>query len=319
MNHDKIRVVNFNPLSLSDCQDFLINQGHIDETTIFKKVNSKFLSPQTVREILASRGYQYPHQVISFQMLKGGVAKTTSAFQLGVRAAQYGARVLFVDLDQQANLSFALGHENEEASVWVDIVEKKISIEKATLKISDNIDLIPSSLNNSVLDRVLLSSQRNWVNAVKGPLKEIKSFYDLVIIDTAPHLSAINSAVTCASDQIILPMNPDRFSLIGLQKHREDLADLRSEFDLHFRERILITRFDQREKVSLEILKLCKENYAGLLLNTVIRTSADIKNSLFNNKNLFSSKSSAKIDYDSLAREILDLKVSPVVPSNLEL
>ena len=62
-----------------------------------------YIPAELVREYLNQRGYKYPKKVVSFQMLKGGVAKTTSALNLGLRASMLGAKVLFVDLDQQAN------------------------------------------------------------------------------------------------------------------------------------------------------------------------------------------------------------------------
>ncbi|MEZ0390700.1 MAG: ParA family protein [Pseudobdellovibrionaceae bacterium] len=267
------------------------------------------LEPQKVRQYLSSLGFQYPHQVISFQMLKGGVAKTTSALNFGLRAAMYGSKVLFVDMDQQANLTFALGHEADDKPVWVDLVEKKAKIEEATITIDEGIDLIPSSLNNSVLDRVLLNSNRNWAQAVKGPLKDIRAYYDLVIIDTAPNLSAINTAVTCASDLVVLPINPDRFSLLGLQKHLEDLADLEKEFELKIQKRVLLTRFDARESSSHEILAQCLEKFEDLLLKSYIRTSSEIKNTIRSQRTIYSVKSNAKADYDLVTRELLNLEV----------
>lgn len=267
------------------------------------------LPPQTVRKYLSSRGFQYPFQVVSFQMLKGGVAKTTSALNFGLRAAMYGCRVLFIDLDQQANLTYALGLEAEDQPVWVDIVEKKVTTQQAIVKIDEHVDLIPSSLNNSVLDRVLLNGSRNWAQAVKGPLKEIRSYYDLVIIDTAPNLSAINTAVTCASDLVVLPINPDKFSWMGLKKHREDLQDLRQEFDLGFEQRILFTKFDGRESASREFLTQAIAQFEDLLLKNYIRTSSDIKNSIRAAKTLFATKSNAKEDYDLVTREILKLEI----------
>ncbi|MFN7455236.1 MAG: ParA family protein, partial [Pseudobdellovibrionaceae bacterium] len=112
--------------------------------------------PQIVRRYLSSQGYQFQQRVISFQMLKGGVAKTTSALNLGIRAAQYGYKVLFIDLDQQANLTFALGCEDEDQRVFVDVLERKCSFNEAVCTVDEYIDLLPSSLNNSVLDRVLM-------------------------------------------------------------------------------------------------------------------------------------------------------------------
>lgn len=268
--------------------------------------------PKLVRKYLSSLGYQYPQKVVSFQMLKGGVAKSTSALNFGLRAAMYGCKVLFVDMDQQANLTFALGVDSEDLPVWLDIVEKKTEAEAAIVNIDEGIDLIPSSLNNSVLDRSLLNSQRNWIKAVSDPLKSVRSFYDLVIIDTAPNLSATNTAVTAASGEVILPINPDKFSMLGLRKNLEDLKDLKAEFGLNFRERILFTKFDARERLSHDILAECSEKFEDLMIKSYIRTSSEIKNTIGTEKSIFSShrvaQTSAKTDYDKLTRELLNLK-----------
>jgi chromosome partitioning protein len=266
-----------------------------------------YILPEIVRKYIYTRGVKFPYKVMSFQMLKGGVAKTTSALNFGLRAAMYGARILFIDLDQQSNLTFALGVEGESLPVWVDIVEKKVSIEQARVPVEEGIDLIPSSLNNSVLDRVLLNGNRNWAQAVKGPLKEIRAQYDLVIIDTAPNLSAINTAVTCASDLVILPINPDKFSIMGVRKHLEDLADVKKDFDIEFENKILFTKFDGRESLSHELLSKCAEEFDSILMKNYIRTSTDIKNSIGQTKSIFSGKSNAKEDYDLITRELLEL------------
>jgi chromosome partitioning protein len=266
-----------------------------------------YILPETVRKYIYAKGLRLPHKVVSFQMLKGGVAKTTSALNFGLRSAMYGARVLFIDLDQQANLTFALGMEDESRPVWVDVVEKRLSLKDVRVEIEEGIDLIPSSLNNSVLDRVLLSGSRNWAQAVKGPLKEIEAEYDLVIIDTAPNLSATNTAVTCASNLVILPINPDKFSLLGVRKHLEDLNDLKKDFDLEFENRILFTKFDGRESSSHEMLSNCIGEFADILLKNYVRTSTDIKNHIGSSRTIFANKSNAKEDYDLVTKELLGL------------
>jgi chromosome partitioning protein len=268
-----------------------------------------YLSPEIVRKFIYAKGLRIPSKVISFQMLKGGVAKTTSALNFGLRSAMYGAKVLFIDLDQQANLTFALGVESENRPVWLDIVEKKASLSSVVVPVEKGIDLVPSNLNNSVLDRVLLNGSRNWSQAVAAPLKEIRASYDLVIIDTAPNLSAINTAVTCASDLVILPINPDRFSLQGVRKHLQDLRDLQQEFALQFDSKILFTRFDGRESLSRQILAECISEFDSLLMSSYVRTSAEIKNAIGASRSLFHSKSNAKEDYDLVTRELLQLKI----------
>lgn len=275
--------------------------------------HSTWLLPEEVRRIVLAHGYKYPQKVISIQMLKGGVAKTTSVLNMGLRAAMYGARVLFIDLDQQANLSFALGVEDENLPVWVDIVEKKKNIEECVRFIEPHVDLIPSSLNNSVLDRVLMNSNRNWAQSVKAPLEKIQHRYDLILIDTAPALSATNTAVTIASDEVILPVNPDKFAFLGLQKNLNELADIKVDFELNFTNKILFTKFDGREKTSHELLQKCIESFEGNLMKGYIRTSSEVKNSVRSGKSLFSGKSPVKADYDFVTREMLGFVPAPVL------
>ncbi|MFN7453487.1 MAG: ParA family protein, partial [Pseudobdellovibrionaceae bacterium] len=181
----------------------------------------------------------------------------------------------------------------------------KCSFNEAVRTVDEYIDLLPSSLNNSVLDRVLMQSHRNLATAVKNPLAEVKARYDLMIIDTAPNLSAINTAVTCASDRVVLPINPDKFSLIGLKKNLEDLREIENEFQVQVDKRILFTKFDGRETTSKEILSYCLETFEDLLLKNYIRSSSEIKNSIRSNRHLFSAKSNAKADYEAVTRELL--------------
>lgn len=273
----------------------------------YSPTTSLSVSAEIVRKILHKRKIVYPKKIISVQMLKGGVAKTTSVLNIGLRAAMYGAKVLFVDLDQQANLTYSLGVESEDLPVWLDIVEKKCNIEQSVVRLEPHVDLIPSSLNNSVLDRVLLNSNRNWSQAVSNPLNMIKDNYDLILIDTAPALSATNTAVTVASDVILLPLNPDKFSWLGLQKNLDELNEIKKDFDLHFHTKILLTKFDARENFSREILQKCLVEHRENLISSYIRTSSEVKNTIRSHKTLFHGRSTAKDDYDRVTLEIMGL------------
>lgn len=89
---------------------------------VFLSHGKALIAPSDVRKFLKSKAYQYKTQVISFQMLKGGVAKTTSCLNIGLRAAMYGHKVLFLDLDQQANLSFAFSKQQvtvKKTTIWL--------------------------------------------------------------------------------------------------------------------------------------------------------------------------------------------------------
>lgn len=266
-----------------------------------------YIKPQDVRTLLNDRGYQYQLQVVSFQMLKGGVAKTTSALNFGLRAHMYGARVLFIDLDQQANLSFALGVDDLKAPTFLQVIEGQKSLTDCLIHLDSGLDLLPANLNNSVIERVLMQGVRNVGQVVRAPLKTVQDDYDLIIIDTAPALSALNTAVSCASDLVVLPVSPDKFTLFGLQKHLADLKHIKQEFSVDFATKILFTRFDSREASSSVYLDECLERYSDLMLKSYIRNSTDIKTLVATKKTLFDSKGNGKADYDLVTRELLGL------------
>ena len=296
-------------ISLSDLSSFLRKSvgelkarlAQLDPSASF----STTVSPILVRQLALEAGVVYQKKIISFQMLKGGVAKTTSALNVGLRAAMYGARVLFVDLDQQANLTYALGVDGEEKNVWLDIVEKKCSVDSTILTLEPHVDLIPSSLNNSVLDRVLMNSQRNWSLAVLQPLRVVSHNYDLIIIDTAPALSAVNTAATVASTEVVLPLNPDKFSWLGLKKNLEELSEIKEEFQLSFALKILLTRFDAREKAAHETLQKCQSEFKDELISTVVRSSSQAKNTIAGDKSIYHSPSTIKEDYDQVSKMLM--------------
>jgi chromosome partitioning protein len=193
----------------------------------------------------------------------------------------------------------------EDRPVWIDVIEKKKTPEQIILPLHPNLHLIPSSLNNSVLDRVLLQGQRNWATAISGPLKTIRAAYDLIVMDTAPNLSLINAAASLASDLVILPITGDAFSLLGLRKHLADLDQLGEEFQKRIPRKILFTRYDGREKVSRKFLEKVHDLHEDILMKNFVRTSSDLKSKVSQSLSIFSQKSSAKEDYDAITRELL--------------
>lgn len=264
-----------------------------------------YMLPEETRKLLIKRRHVFQRKTISFQMLKGGCSKTTTALNVGIRANMYGARVLLIDLDQQANLSFSFGLEDPDAPVWIDLAEDSCTIEDIIVKVTPTLHVIPSNLNNSLLDKTLLSGTKNISKAISKHLSRVTGEYDLILIDTAPNLSAINTAAACASDTVILPVTPDKFAFSGLSKTLNDLESIKDEFRASFATKVLFTKFDGRETASHELLKLCLANHSNSMLKAFIRVSSDIKNTIRSRRTIFSRKTTAKEDYDLLTREVL--------------
>ncbi len=279
--------------------------------TITAENRRKYVPPLGVRQLLQERGYKYPNQNISFQIVKGGVGKTSLSFSLAVRASHYGARVLCIDFDQQSNLTKSFSVDAREQPVWINIIRDNVKSEKTIIRISDTLDLIPSNLNNSRLDVELTQSASNLRDMIRDQISSIRNNYDLVIMDCPPAINKINTAVTCGSDIILIPINPDPYAMDGLEFSLSELTKIKKDFKLNFDYRIIWNRYDARERLgALYMHQLTKdEKKIDKILPVVIRTDTSLKNAIFESKTIFDSskKSAIKEDIDQFTREILGI------------
>ena len=175
---------------------------------------------------------------------KGGVSKTTTAFNVGWRLARLGKRVLLVDADSQCNLSlYALGrdkfnqfYESGNKNNIKDALEPAFkskpklieAVECINIKRNPNLYLLPGHLDLSENEVQLgLSFQltesvgalKNLPGAFSYLFEKTASAYriDYIIIDMNPSLSSINQDLIISSDYFIVPTSPDIFSYMAIK------------------------------------------------------------------------------------------------------
>jgi chromosome partitioning protein len=263
-------------------------------------------SSKATRKIFEERGFHYPKEVISFQMLKGGSTKTSSAFNLAVRLNQYGARVLCIDLDMQGNLTDAFGFEVTTGPVFYHVAAGEADIQEVVVGVSENLDLIPSDFENSTLDFLITSKRLDLRRFVTNSIAKIRDNYDFIIIDCNPALSSLNISIALSSDRVLIPVNPDKFAAKGLKKTIDELERVSNEYGKPISYNLLYTLYDGREASSHKYLLEYGSKYKERLIPTVIKRNADVKNALDQKKSIFDfPKASAREDFDLLARGIL--------------
>lgn len=307
------------PAELSDCLGGITVQG------VYKALKShniptqatnnrrKFIPSHGIRKLFEERGFIYPKLIISFQIVKGGVGKTSLSFCLAVRASHYGARILAIDLDQQGNLTKSFNIVAREKPVWINVFRDKAPIEEAIFKITESLHVIPSNLNNSRLDLELTQSSTNIKELIKDTIAPIRDSYDLVIIDCPPAINKINTAVACASDIVIVPVNPDPYAMDGLDYTISELNKIRKDFKLAFDYRIVWNKYDARERLGAvymhELMK--RGDLTEKILPVVCRVDASLKNAVFCNKSVFDLPKKAPIreDIDQFAKEMLGINL----------
>lgn len=277
---------------------------------IFKDGNKSVFKPSDTRKLFESRGFKYPTKTIALQMLKGGSTKTSSGFNLGVRLNQYGARVLFFDLDPQGNLTDSCGVDISEQPVFYHVVNGECqSIEETIINVNDGLDLIPSDFENSTLDILIAKYGKDLRNFISTHVESLKHKYDFIIIDCNPSLSPLNVSIAIASDLVLIPVNPDKFSKKGLKKTITEIERISKEYKIEIDYNLLFTLYDGREALSHKFLMEYGTEYGDKLLPTVIKRSADVKTATDQKKSIFDfKKASAREDFDLLAQEILGIR-----------
>jgi len=305
------------PLELADCLGGITVQG------VYKALKTHNIPTQTtnnrrkiipshgIRKLFEERGFQYPKKIISFQIVKGGVGKTSLSFCLAVRASHYGARVLALDLDQQGNLTRSFNIEARDKPVWLNLFRDKVPIDQAIVRLSDTLHVIPSNLNNSKLDTELTQAATNLKDLIRDTIAPVRNNYDLIIIDCPPAINKINAAVTCASDIVIVPINPDPYAMDGLDYTISELNHIKQGFKLAFDYRIVWNKYDARERLGAfymhELMK--REDIINNILPVVCRVDVSLKNAVFDAKSVFELPKKAPIreDIDQFAKEILGI------------
>ena len=155
---------------------------------------------------------------------KGGSCKTTTALALATYARTQGKRVLCVDIDPQANYSFALGGDSAAPGMFAVLTGKTQAAK--VIQHTPQADLISAA--RDVADAEIFISKKRTADAdfiLREALAPLRSRYDLIVIDTQPDLNTLLVNALCASDSVLLPMKANSFSIMGLYQIQETITD----------------------------------------------------------------------------------------------
>lgn len=273
-----------------------------------KNQNRVFFSHETSRQLFK---IPFKQKTIAFQIVKGGTGKTSLVYSVATRANLYGARVLCIDLDQQGNLTQAFKVNPEESPAMIDVIRENKPIEDAIVHVDNGLDLIPSRIENAILDNAIILGKHALAHVYKKLLDPLKSKYDLIIIDCPPALGQSVAAVALAVDEIVSPVTPEKFCLSGLKITTQELNGLEENYDHKINMRIVVNKFDSRTSLSHEVLSTLIKHpvYGEKMYKTYVRTNQDFPNSIARGQSIFDSlkMTTAKEDIDLLTRELLEI------------
>jgi len=277
--------------------------------------NQILLTPDQCKKLIDDKLKPIKGKVIYIGNLKGGVGKTTLSFLLADTLSSIGIKTCAIDLDVQANLTNQFTTVSPEKSVFYDIINESSNIEDSIITVRSHLDLIPSSLKNSLIEKALtVQSPKHylsWFN--KLCLKFLRKNYEIIIVDTPPSLTTLNSVFSLSlmeNDNIIIPVNPEEFSIMGVQMFLEDINEIRASYDVtsdpHIT--IMMNRFFQNQKTNLEILLKMGNLFGESLSETVIKDSAKLRE-IINEKTSISEIKKGKDVYETVKDLLIELRV----------
>lgn len=254
---------------------------------------------------------------MSFCNNKGGVAKTTSAFNLVHYLKDMKLKVLAIDLDPQGNLTSAFGIEpNGLEGTAYDIMSEYTlmnsrksdkNLEKYLVNISENLDLLPSNLT---LERANLNfvSELGKENLLKKVLTEAGKFYDICVIDCSPNLGTLTINALVASNYVFIPAKAGIFELNGSVVLEESINTIKATFNDELKMGgVFITLYDERTVINKEIAIELKKIFGDNLMASTIRQSIYMVEALACNQSIFEYKPKSNIgkDYEAFCKEVI--------------
>jgi len=280
--------------------------------SILISARKKVVPPLSIRTILLDKGFKYKKQILSFDMIKGGVGKTTLSSNVGMRASHYGCKTLLIDFDLQGNLSRSFNIDiDKNSKVWIDILKDNVAIKDTIVKIDDYLDIIPSNLNNSRLDIEMQHASINIKDHVHDILDSVINDYELIIIDCPPAINKVSASAICASDTIIIPLNPDPYAMDGLEMTLNEIKRIKTNFKINRPNHLVVwNKYDARKRLgAIYMNELAKQIPTENILPVVIRTDTNYQNSIANTGSIFENtkNSVAKEDIDQMTRELIGI------------
>lgn len=214
-------------------------------------------------------------RVIAVCNQKGGVGKTTTAVNLGASLAVMGRRILLVDFDPQANASSAFGRDplRTKESVYHGILGEIPPESVVKPSMLHHLHLVPAAphLAGAMIELVNVPEREYFLRRF---LNHLRHRYDYVLIDLPPSLSLLTVNGLVASDEVLIPVQAEYYSLEGIGQLLETInllkRNLSHKLDVAG---ALLTMYDRRERLSKDIEKNLRENFPHRVFETVIPRS----------------------------------------------
>lgn len=243
---------------------------------------------------------------------KGGVGKTTTVVNLAACMAEKGVKVLLIDMDAQGNATTGCGIRKKDLqkSSYDLLTDENVRLSDLVIKTPyHNLWIVPSTMDLAGAELELAEAQgraKRLENALKTA--ETENLFDFILIDCPPSLGLVTINALTAADTVLIPIQCEFFALEGLSQLTNTVKQVKKVYNPQLDiEGVLITMFDGRLNLTMQVLAEVKKYFASKTFKTVIPRNVRISEAPSHGKpiNYYDRGSKGAKAYAELAEEIL--------------
>ena len=248
-------------------------------------------------------------RIIAVVNQKGGVGKTTTTVNLTAALHALGKRMLLCDFDPQANATSGMGVDKNAASPNVyDVLINDADPKKAVVATKYG-DVLPSNkaLAGAGIEMIGIEDREKLL---KQALDQLSPSYDYIFIDCPPSLELLTVNALCAAGSLLVPVQCEYYALEGLSDLLATVRIVKRKLNPRLAlEGVLLTMFDSRTNLSLQVAEEVKRFFPGQVYATVIPRNVRLSEAPSHGKpvSAYDPYSRGAEAYAALAAEIVSI------------
>ena len=248
-------------------------------------------------------------KIISLANQKGGVGKTTSCVNVAASLGLLGHRVLIIDLDPQGNTTSGVGITKRGLKgTTKELLNGEMPVRDIIRETPyENLWVIPANTTLTSSEFELFDFDENEYR-MKKALEVVQDDFDYVLIDCPPSLGRLTVNALTASDGVIVPMQCEFYALEGLSQLTVTINRIKANFNSNLNiTGILITMYNSRLLLSLQVINELKKHYDDKLFETKISRNVKLSEAPSFGKPVFYHDKNSKgaKEYLEVAKEIV--------------
>ena len=248
-------------------------------------------------------------RIIAIVNQKGGVGKTTTTVNLTAALHALGKRVLLCDFDPQANATSGMGVDKNAASPNIyDVLINGADPKKAVVSTKYG-DVLPSNkaLAGAGIEMIGIEDREKLLQQA---LDQLSPNYDYIFIDCPPSLELLTVNALCAAGTLLVPVQCEYYALEGLSDLLATVRLVKRKLNPRLAlEGVLLTMFDSRTNLSLQVAEEVKRYFPGQVYATVIPRTVRLSEAPSHGKpvSAYDPYSRGAEAYAALAAEIVSI------------